>query len=242
MTDPNPIATLRELHRIHRQLSDLRDRQQRGPRQVAAQRASFQKLESELEAQRQALKAARMAADQKQLQLKSGEAKIADLQNKLNAASSNREYQALQEQIAADRMANSVLEDEILEALGKIDDMQRELKEFEQRVARARDEVVKVEQAVAEQAQHIHYDLTRLEAELRQVEAMLSKEFADIYHRLIHSKGSDGLAQAEGEVCGGCYQKIPPNRFNQLRLGHAITCGSCGRLLYLPEDMAPFRR
>jgi predicted nucleic acid-binding Zn-ribbon protein len=242
MTDPNAIATLRELHRIHRQLSDLRERQQRGPKQVAAQRASFQKLEAELEAQRSALKAARMAADQKQLQLKTGEAKIADLQNKLNAASSNREYQALQEQIAADRMANSVLEDEILEALGKIDDMQRELKEFEQRVARAREEVVKVEQAVAEQAQLIQQDLTRLEAELRRVEGTLSREFADIYHRLIHSKGSDGLAQAEGEVCGGCYQQIPPNRFNQLVMGHAITCGSCGRLLYLPEDRGPMRR
>ena len=66
----------------------------------------------------------RVAADQKQLQLKAGEEKIKDLKRKLNAAASNREYQILKEQIAADDMAKSVLEDEIIEALEKIDQFQ----------------------------------------------------------------------------------------------------------------------
>ncbi len=70
-----------------------------------------------------------MAADQKQLQLKSSEDKVKDLRRKLNAAASNREYQALLEQIAADEMANSVLADEILEALEKIDAFQKNLAE-----------------------------------------------------------------------------------------------------------------
>ena len=45
------------------------------------------------------------------------------LKAKLNAAASNREYQALKDQIAADQMAGSVLADEILEALEKIDEL-----------------------------------------------------------------------------------------------------------------------
>ena len=79
-----------------------------------------------------------MAADQKQLQLKAGEEKIKDLKRKLNAAASNREYQILKEQIAADEMANSVLEDEILEALEKIDQFQAKIAEAEAALAAAR--------------------------------------------------------------------------------------------------------
>ena len=56
----------------------------------------------------------RVEADSKQLQMKEREEKIVNLQGKLNAAKENREYQALKDQIAADKQANVVLSDEIL--------------------------------------------------------------------------------------------------------------------------------
>ncbi len=50
--------------------------------------------------------------------------RIVDLEGKLNTAASNREFSLLKEQIAADEQANSVLSDEILEALEQLDLMQ----------------------------------------------------------------------------------------------------------------------
>ena len=46
-------------------------------------------------------------------------AKLDDLQAKLNMAQSNKEYQLLKDQMAADKQANSVLADEILERARK---------------------------------------------------------------------------------------------------------------------------
>jgi predicted nucleic acid-binding Zn-ribbon protein len=92
-TTPNiGISLLRTLHRIHRQLTDLRERLDRGPRQIRAGETNVQHRETELAQTKTEAKAMRMAADQKQLQLKSGEDKVNDLRRKLNAASSNREY------------------------------------------------------------------------------------------------------------------------------------------------------
>src|SRR5579871_4583926 len=100
---PMPATTnvLRDLHRIHQQLGDLRDRMERGPKQIKAREGNVARLEAELNQAKANAKAARVAADQKQLLLKTGENKIADLKTKLNQASSNREYQALRDQIAA---------------------------------------------------------------------------------------------------------------------------------------------
>ncbi|MGC4006942.1 MAG: hypothetical protein QM811_28970 [Pirellulales bacterium] len=67
--------------------------------------------------------------------MKSGELKIEDYRNKLNAAQSNREYQALKDQIAASEMAASVLQDEILEIMEKIDQHKAGVAEAEQGVA-----------------------------------------------------------------------------------------------------------
>ena len=232
---------LRQLHRIHKQLGDLRDRLNRGPKQVKAREANLAKLEAELTQARADAKAAKVAADQKQLLLRSGETKIMDLKGKLNAANSNREYQALKDQIAADEMANSVLEDEILEALGKIDELKKVEGEAEKTVAKGKEELTKAQQQNREQEGVLMADVTRLEAELKETEKALPADFRDAYQRVVKSKGSDAMAPVEGENCGGCYQNITSNMFNSLLISKVVFCGNCGRLLYLPEDRTPGR-
>ncbi len=232
-------GVLRELHRIHRQLSDLRERLERGPKQIRAREANVARFEAELAQLKGDVKAARVATDQRQLLLKSGESKIRDLKAKLNAASSNREYQALKDQIAADEMANSVLADEILEAMEKIDGFGPAVAEAEQNLAKGREELVKSQGQVRDQQGTLMGDVARLEAELKTVEATLPTDFRDAYHRIVHSKGSDAMAQVDGEVCGGCHHRLTANVFSSLLMGKIVACQSCGRLLYLPEDRSP---
>lgn len=233
---------LRTLHRIHQQLGDLRERLARGPKQVKAREANLARLEAELAQVKADAKAARVGADQKQLLLRSGENKILDLKAKLNAASSNREYQALKDQIAADEMANSVLADEILEALEKIDEFQKHVGEADQKVAKAKDELSKSQQQVRDQEALLAGDINRLEAELKESEKELPADFREAYQRVVKSKGSDAMAPVEGENCGGCFQVITTNMFNSLLMNKVVFCGNCGRLLYLPEDRTPGKK
>jgi hypothetical protein len=99
-------AALRQLHRVHQQLADQRDRLDRGPRKVKACEANVGRLSTELDAAREAAQQAKVTGDRKQLDLKTGEQKIVDYRTKLNTAASNKEYQTLLEQIAAAEMAN----------------------------------------------------------------------------------------------------------------------------------------
>lgn len=234
-------GVLRELHRIHRQLGDLRERLDRGPKQIKARQAAVARLEGELAQAKADVKAARVGADQKQLLLKSGEGKIGELKVKLNAASSNREYQALKDQIAADEMANSVLADEILEALEKIDALTALIGEAEQNLAKGREELARIEQQVRSQHDSLIGDVQRLEAELKNVEASLPGEFRDAYQRVVKGKGTDAMAQVEGEICGGCNHHLTANIFSSLLMDRVVCCQSCGRMLYLPEDRTPGR-
>lgn len=229
-------ASLRELHRIHQQLSDLRDRLLRGPKQVEARTINVARLEQALAQAQTQLKAGKVAVDQKQLVLKASEAKVSELRLKLNAANSNREYQALKEQIAATEMAASVLTDEILEALEQVDQFQRQIGDALQNVNKARDELAKASQDVATKAGELKAEVNRLETELREVENVLPADVRDTYQRMVKSKGSDCMARVEADSCGGCFQRLTPNAQNSLRLGQMVFCGSCGRLLYLPED------
>jgi predicted nucleic acid-binding Zn-ribbon protein len=231
-------AALRELHRIHRQLSDLRERKERGPKQIRARETNLAKLADDLNKVQTDHKAARVRSDQKQLLLKSGEDKIESLKVKLNAAASNREYQALKDQIAADQMAGSVLADEILEAMEKIDELATQIASQQQKIAASKDELAKAQQAVRDQAGQLDDDIKRLEVQLRQAEAALPADFRANYQRVVNSKGEDAMAEVQGEFCGGCFQQLTPNNMAELSMSLAIFCRNCGRLIYLSEDRA----
>ncbi len=232
-------AALRALHRIHRQLSDLRDRLSRGPKQIAARETNLARLEA-VSAQTQAdAKAARMAVDQKQLQLKTGETKIEDLKRKLNTCESNREFQILKGQIAADQMANSVLEDEILDGLQKVEDFQATLAAAAQNVAKAKDDLTHARQSVQQEEDRLRHEIGRLESELKVAEGALPADVRADYLRIVRSKGAAGMAQVDGGICGGCFHQITTNMTNDLRLGRVVFCNTCGCLLYLPEDTSP---
>lgn len=235
-------SALRQLHRIHRQLTDLRERLARGPKQIAAGEANVKKAENELTQARNEHRQARVLADEKQLQLKSREMRLKDLQTKLNQAQSNREYQALKEQIAADTQANSVLADEILEVLEKIDVLHAAVGVAEQGLEKAKEEAAKIRARVSEQQGGLEAELARVQAELSEAEKQLPNDFRIEFQRLTKARGEDAMAPVEGNCCGGCFQTITANMESDLRLEKPVFCKSCGRLLYLPEDIGPPRR
>lgn len=229
-------AVLRELHRIHVQLSDLRDRLARGPRRVQVHQKNLAGQQEILSAAQETVKQTKLAADQKQLDLKSSEGKIEDLKTKLNGCSSNKEYQALLEQIAATEMANSVLADEILELMEKTDELEKGVEEAKQHVAAAEAELAKCQQQVDAERGGIEADIARLEGELVAAEKELPAEMKVDYERVIRSKGSDGMAEVENQTCLGCGKQITLNMQNELLLSKPVFCKSCGSLLYIAES------
>ncbi len=238
MPAPQTVSTeiLRTLHRIHRQLSDLKERLQRGPKQIKAAEANAAHRETLLVKAKNEDKTFRIALDQKQLQLKSAEAKVKDLKIKLNTSQSNREYQTLLEQIQATEMANSVLADEILEALDKVNEYKKNVERTEADLAAARQRLEKVRTEVTQQGPQIRGDLSRLEKELKQSEASLPAEVREPYQRVVRHRGEDALAAVENQCCSGCNQQVPLNLCTKIMMNQPVFCKSCGRMLYMTED------
>lgn len=228
---------LRRLHRIHRQRTDLKGRIDRGPRQIKAGESLVAQAEAAAKEIRSRLTKTTMISDEKQLQLKSRETRIDELGAKLNTAASNREFTTLKEQIAADKQANSVLSDEILEVMEQMDAIEIELEaadtELEKQQQEQEQRIKDVKAMLAELAE----ESKRVESELSSVEKEIpSNVFAD-YKRLTDSKGENALAPVEGESCGGCYQTLTTNYIDRLRMSRLIRCPNCNAFLYLPEDL-----
>jgi predicted nucleic acid-binding Zn-ribbon protein len=176
-----------------------------------------------------------MATDERELQLRERESRIEDLRKKLNTCGSNREYQALTEQIAADEQANSVLSDEILEGFDKIEIGEQKVAAEVAELEKAEAELAKTQKRVDSEKWNLESELERVERELAKSESALPEDFKQDYLRIAKVHGEDALATVEAETCQGCFKIITPQMYDQLRCGKPIFCLACGRLLYLPE-------
>jgi len=229
-------GTLRTLHRMHRQLADLTDRLAAGPRAVTARTKHVEAAEAKKAAAADDVKKARLAADQKQLQLKSAEAKILDLEAKLNACKTNREYQTLRDQIAADRMATKVLEDEIIESLERIDRLKPAVPVADAEIEAARKLLAEAEAKMRAEVGDLEAEVARVRADLQIAEKELASDVREKYDRVVKQKGADAMSAIDGQSCGGCFQQLTGNMVSDLMLGRVITCRTCGRLLYMPDS------
>ncbi|HVJ82448.1 MAG TPA: hypothetical protein VNC50_15375, partial [Planctomycetia bacterium] len=222
---------LRKLHELHLKLREVQEKLEKGPKQVKTRQQIVEKKGAEVDAQSAAYMQLRVAADQKNLQLKTNESKIAQLQIKLNQASSNREYDVIQSQIDADRMANSVLEDEILEALEKVDQAKIAVGKLEQEVADAKKGLDQLSKDIGAAEAPLREEAVRLEAAVREAETELPQTIIEHYRRLVTSHGAGALAAVENRACTECYAQLAPQDLVSVNTGKFHFCRICGRLL-----------
>lgn len=220
------------LHDLHLQLASVQDELNRGPRMIKAKENLLAKRQAELDAIKAQHIERRKLADQKNLQLKTNEAKLADLRTKLNMCNSNREFDILKGQIAADEMANSVLEDEILDSMEQADKIKEQIGGAEKVVATVKDEIVKATAQVAAAVAGLSEKVEKLKLAVTAAETVLSDEVKLVYRRLVAAFGADALAAVDKGVCTACYVSLSPQQAVEVRAGKITFC-HCGKLIYM---------
>jgi predicted nucleic acid-binding Zn-ribbon protein len=226
---------LRELHALHLRIKTLRDEAEQGPQKLRKYQAKIDHQQRLFSETQETIKHLKVTIHEKEVTLKGNLQKITKHQQQMNEASSKKEYDALRSEIDHERQANRVLEDEILEAMGALEEKTQQLPALEKALEQAREEYGKAEQEIAGRQSGLQQRLAEVNGVLESTEAGLSGEVRLQYRRLVQARGDDALAPVNGQTCSGCYTEITPQNYQDLRAGRLVACKNCGRLLYLPE-------
>ncbi len=228
---------LRRLHNILSQKEELDSQLKRGPRQIKAGETMIANAQAAADEAKENLKKAKLASDEKQLQLKTREARIEELKAKLNMAASNREFDTFKEQIAADEQANAVQSDEILESFDRIDALQEKLDQANAELEKQQSDQAKRIKEVEQRLETVRENAKHVDEQLAQAESEIPSQAKANYLRLTQSKGEEALAPLENnDSCGGCNQILTTHVFDQLRRSIMVNCPNCNAFLYIAED------
>jgi predicted nucleic acid-binding Zn-ribbon protein len=165
--------------------------------------------------------------------------RLSKYKDQLMEVKTNKEYQAMQHEIAAAEQAVRGHEDRLLDRMEEAESLAAELK--------AAETALKTEQAERTgQHQQLEAERTRLEADLEAAStarAELTKSISAQALRLFeyvnrHRKGL-ALSQARDGHCTQCHVRLRPQVFNDVRRNDSlIQCESCSRILYFVPTAA----
>jgi len=235
------LKTLMALQAVDAELYALRRQCQAGPVKIEQGKAVYDadaKRVRDLEGQ---LKVIQVRRGTMEGDLAAKEANVRKFQMQMYQVKTNKEYTVLQHEIEGLKADNSVLEEEILKLM----------EEADQRKA----DVVAAQKALKEERDRLQAEAAAIECQVAQWEAAisrLSRERAELaprvdpmilarYERILEKK--DGVAfvplHVVQEACGGCHMNVPPQAINEIRMKERlVTCESCARILYYPDDHA----
>jgi len=169
---------------------------------------------------------------EKEALLASKEQSVAKHTLELNTVKSNDTYKAMLLDIEKSKADISVIEDEILELLTKIDEetvkvkkTEAELKEFEQKASA---EIAEINASVKKYENEISEISSQREAHKQKV----NPKILDQYERIREGRDGQGICIVEGESCGGCSMVLRPQLINMAqKCTDLVFCDNCSRIL-----------
>ena len=230
-----PAVIFREIHRLRRYTHELEEQSKRLPLQQKAQQAKVARQEQLHRQTQDAIKHLKVEAHQKELTIKTTHGQIAKHQKQLNEATSKKEYDALQHEIAGARATLQQLEDEILTGMAETEEKTVQLPALEKAIKQAKEEYARFEAGAKERLANLQAQLTDAQQQLQEKEAAIPAKIRQHYQREVNSKGPDALAAVQDRNCAACYTSITAQQYNELQQELYVLCKSCGRILYLPE-------
>ncbi len=230
------LASLIKLQAIDSEIYKLENEKNQLPEEINKAQAAFEEKKKGLaELEKKLLDLQKQKKD-KELELGSKEESIKKLQGQLYTLKTNKEYQAMLQQIQDSKADASVIEDKILEAM---DDSDKVKGEIEQEKARLKDEekvFLAQKKKVEDRVKEIDERLATLGGQRKQVTPEIEAKILKQYERILANRSGLAIVCVKDDSCGGCNMLVPPQVINLICMyERIITCEMCNRILYVKE-------
>ncbi|HSG27828.1 MAG TPA: C4-type zinc ribbon domain-containing protein [Candidatus Krumholzibacterium sp.] len=149
----------------------------------------------------------------------------------------NKEYKAMGHEIEFLAGKIDEAEEKILVILDQIAVKQKELEGIMNKIDAEKDVLLQQKKDLEAQVKEYSDSLQLIEDEKLRVLPHLSKRVLNMYERICKAKGDSGVANLAGDICQGCFSRIPPQKAHEIRKNDSIlTCEYCGRILVFYQN------
>jgi len=216
-------------------------------RVVDAIPSRIEALDAELTARTAAVDEATSRLDNKRSERAAVEKTLAAIQTRLSrfreqlmAVKTNKEYTAMQHEIATAEADVQCHEDTILEHMLELDDLAAAVTTAQQALAVSRKEIEKSTAALMAERGDLEQTLGRTAVEHDTLLATIGAEAQALFNRISKQRNGIAVVEARDGLCLLCNVRLRPQVFNHiLQNTELVQCDSCNRILYHDPNLKP---
>ena len=234
--DKEQILKLRELQTIDSEMFDVNSQLEEFPQKIKEMDDSLNLKTEGMKNAEDALKMLQVQKNEKEVEMKASEEKIAKHDGELYQIKNNNEYQALQKEIDSIKADVSIMEEEIINFFDEIEAAKKSLEDEKTKFATEKQQTEKEKQQISSEKRAIAEKIKVLEANRETILSEVRPEILSIYNRILENKGRVALADIQGECCGACNLQLRPQILDDAKLKKTIVlCENCSRILYAED-------
>src|SRR3989338_3159679 len=227
------IKSLIELQKVDADAYRVRKELVAFPAQQKKAEDAFDKKKAGLKAAEEAQKATLMQQKSKEGDLLSKEEKIKKLQAQLYQLKTNKEYSAMELEIKGLKADQSLLEEEILVLLDKVEQAKAGAAKEKELLGVEEKKLKDTVDALKKKAGELGAALKELEEKRKTYLPRVDAKLLSQYERILKSREGLALVPVMNNSCGGCHLELPPQAVNEIQMQEkVIICESCARILY----------
>lgn len=176
---------------------------------------------------------------EKNIAIKDARTLIKKYEEQQNNVRNNREYEALSKEIEFKNLEIQLFEKRIKEFSSDLETKKTEIEKINQDLAESKNDLEIKKNELNDIIAETEKEEKELEGHSKEQQENIEERLLTAYKR-IRKGARNGLAvvKIERDACGGCFNKIPPQRILDIRMHKKIiVCEYCGRVL-IDEEFA----
>ena len=177
------------------------------------------------------------AVAQKQGEIKEAEESVERYKKQLDEVRNNREYDTLTKEIEFQSLEIELCNKKIKEANAKVEDKKRELVRTNDLINDRQQALDEKKSELDEIMQETREEEQALKAKAEDLETKIEPRLLSSFKRIRkNARNGLGIVYVQRDACGGCFNKIPPQRQLDIKMHKKIIVFECcGRIMIDPE-------
>lgn len=239
-TDLSVEEKLKTLYQLQATLSGIDEKKAlRGelPLEVQDLEDELEGLNTRVEKIESEIREFKDAMAQKKEEIAKAEISVNRYQEQLNDVKNNREYDTLTKEIEFQSLEIELCNKKIKEALIKIEEKKAGLEQTQALISEREADLEHKKSELEEIMQETREEEDRLKAKAKDLETKIESRLLSSFKRIRkNARNGLGIVYVQRDACGGCFNKIPPQRQLDIKMHKKIiVCEYCGRIMVDPE-------
>ncbi|MBQ8047578.1 MAG: HalX domain-containing protein [Prevotella sp.] len=177
------------------------------------------------------------AITMKKGEIATAEASVNRYKQQLDEVKNNREYDTLTKEIEYQTLEIELCNKKIREAQVRIDERNQDLQQAHSLIIERREDLESKRGELEEIMQETREEEDKLKAKAKEFELKIEPRLLSSFKRIRkNARNGLGIVYVQRDACGGCFNKIPPQRQLDIKMHKKIiVCEYCGRIMVDPE-------